>query len=63
MDNLINEYFIECYDILSSHLVDIFNAILDTGHFPAEWSCGVIVPIFKKKTTLATFEIIEALLL
>lgn len=47
-DNLLNEYFIECYDILSAHLVDIFNAVLNSGHFPSDWSNGIIVPIFKK---------------
>ena len=47
-DNLLNEYFIESFDILGSHLVDIFNAILDSGHFPELWTKGVLVPIFKK---------------
>ena len=47
-DMLINEYFIECFDILSSHLLDMFNKILDSGHFPLKWSEGVIVPVFKK---------------
>ena len=30
------EYFIETFDILCDHLVDIFNAILDTGNFPVQ---------------------------
>ena len=47
-DQLLNEYFIESLDILSSHLVDIFNAILNSGYFPNQWSEGIIVPIFKK---------------
>ena len=47
-DNLLNENFIESFDILGSHLVDIFNAILDSGHFPELWTKGVLVPIFKK---------------
>ena len=47
-DKLINEYFKASADILSSHLADIFNIILDSGHFPESWSKGVIVPVFKK---------------
>ena len=47
-DQLLNEYFIETCAILSSHLVDIFNSILDAGYFPDSWSEGFIVPIVKK---------------
>ena len=47
-DQLLNEYFIESLDKLSSHLVDICNAILYSGYFPNQWSEGIIVPIFKK---------------
>ena len=32
-DQLLNEYFIESFDILSGHLVDVFNAILNSGFF------------------------------
>ena len=32
-DQLSNEYFIESCDILLGHLVDIFNGILNSGHF------------------------------
>ena len=45
-DMLINEYYIESMDILASHLVDIFNAILNSGYFPSNWSKGIIVPVF-----------------
>ena len=48
-DQLLNEYFIESVDILSGHLVDLFNAILNSGFFPSQWSEGIIVPLFKKK--------------
>ncbi|KAL4219933.1 hypothetical protein ACF0H5_020345 [Mactra antiquata] len=48
IDNLLNEYFIETFDILSSHIVDLFNKILSSGHFPSTWSKGYITPIFKK---------------
>ena len=47
-DQLLNEYFIESLDILSGHLVDLFNAILNSGNFPSQWSEGYIVPLFKK---------------
>ena len=47
-DELLNEYFIESADILSGHLADIFNAILNSGVFPSQWSEGIIVPLFKK---------------
>ena len=48
IDQLLNEYFIESFDILSAHLVDLFNAILSSGVFPKQWSEGTIVPLFKK---------------
>ena len=32
-DCLLNEYFIECIDILASHLCDIFNIIIESGFF------------------------------
>ena len=47
-DQLLNEYFIESLDILSGHLVDLFNAILNSGQFPNLWTEGIIVPLFKK---------------
>lgn len=47
-DLLINEYFIESFDTLCSHLIDVFNAVLSSGHFPEQWSQGIIVLLFKK---------------
>ena len=47
-DFLLNDYFIESIDILSGHLCDIFNAILNSGFFPEEWTEGVIIPLHKK---------------
>lgn len=47
-DQLLNEYFIESFDILSGHIVDIFNAILNSGVFPRQWTEGILVPLFKK---------------
>jgi len=39
---------IESFDIILPHLVDLFNAILNSGCFPDEWSRGIIVPLHKK---------------
>ena len=47
-DFLLNEYFIEGIDILSSHLCDLFNSILNSGYFPDQWSEGIIVPVHKR---------------
>lgn len=33
-DNLLNEFFIESFDILSPYLLKLFNAVLNSGHFP-----------------------------
>ena len=41
-DELLYEYFIESADILSGHLADIFNTILNSGVFPSQWSEGII---------------------
>ena len=46
-DLLLNEYFIETFDMLGSHFY-ILNAILDTGMYHEIWTKGTIVPIFKK---------------
>lgn len=47
-DCILNEYFIDCVDILSSHLCDVFNGILLSGYFPEKWTEGVIIPLHKK---------------
>ena len=47
-DCILNEYFIECIDILSSHLCDVFNSILTSGYFPEKWTEGIIIPLHKK---------------
>jgi hypothetical protein len=51
-DQLLNEYFIESCDILSSHLADVFNTILNCGFFPDQWSEGIVVPLLKKVTPM-----------
>jgi len=50
-DCLLNEYLLECKDIISSHICDIFNAILNSGVYPEKWTEGIIVPIHKKGNT------------
>ena len=40
--------YMETFDILGGHLLDMFNAILDTGIYPEIWTKGTIIPIFKK---------------
>ena len=47
-DNLLNEYFIESFDILGAHITDMFYKIFSAGFFPQSWSLGYIVPIYKK---------------
>jgi hypothetical protein len=58
-DFLLNEYFIESIDILTSHICYIFNCLLDTGFFPDSWTEGIIIPLHKKGT-LITLTLIEA---
>jgi len=36
-NNLLNDYFIESSDILSTHITDIYNKVLSTGYFPGSW--------------------------
>ena len=50
-DEVMTKYLIESIDILSSHICDIFNGILDSGVFPDKWSEGIIIPIHKKGAT------------
>ena len=45
---MLNEYFIECSDILSPYLCKLFNTVLDSGCFPDVWSEGIVIPLFKK---------------
>ena len=42
------EYFKECIDYLDKPFVRLFNYILDKRTFPASWSKGVIIPVYKK---------------
>jgi len=36
-DMLLNEYFIECIDILAPFICNIFNAVFNSGCYPEEW--------------------------
>ncbi|MCG7875528.1 MAG: reverse transcriptase family protein, partial [Candidatus Thiodiazotropha endolucinida] len=47
-DCLLNEYFLESVDILAPYLCDLFNAILNSGYFPEQWTEGIIIPLHKK---------------
>ena len=47
-DMLLNEFFIHGVNELLPYLYNLFNKILDLGHFPEVWSKGYVVPIHKK---------------
>ena len=47
-DKLLNEFFIHGKEILLSTLHILFNAVLDKGYFPKEWTLGEIIPLHKK---------------
>ena len=47
-DCLLNEFFIEFKEYILPYLYDMFNIILNSGHFPDDWSKAVIIPVFKK---------------
>ena len=47
-DCLLNEYFLESVDIVAPYLCDLFNAILNPGYVPEQWTVGIIIPLHKK---------------
>ena len=47
-DVLLNEFFIHGVNELLHYLYNLFNKVLDLGHFPEVWSEGYVVPIHKK---------------
>ena len=47
-DMLLNEFFIHGVNELLHYLYNLFNKILDLGHFPEVGSEGYVVPIHKK---------------
>jgi hypothetical protein len=48
MDNLLNEFFVHHNQELTAVNTELFNTMLDTGHFPESWRVAAIVPVFKK---------------
>ena len=48
IDNILKEVIRIRKEAIKRHLVNLFNRILDTGKYPALWSFGLIVPIYKK---------------
>ena len=49
IDKIVNEHIKSTSDVFLSIYVKLFNQILDTGHFPNQWSTGRIHPIYKNK--------------
>ena len=49
-DNILNEFISYGRDEIIHILVDLFNKLYDAGHYPTQWTTGVIVPIYKKRT-------------
>ena len=47
-DRLLNEFFIHGQHVLLPYIESIFNAILNNGYFPSDWSVGEIIPLHKK---------------
>ena len=47
-DKLLNEFFINGKEVLSTTLLILFNKLFEMGHFPEEWSEGYIIPLHKK---------------
>ena len=48
VDGILNEFLIFSSALMKEKILEIFNAILDTGEFPELWATGEIVPVFKK---------------
>ena len=46
-DSISNEMIKCSINVLGSSIQMLFNAILKSEHFPAEWSKGIIIPLFK----------------
>ena len=47
-DKILNEFLIHGKDLLSDHLLKLFNKLFEIGYFPHAWSEGYIVPLHKK---------------
>ena len=49
LDYIANEHIKATSELFLPLYVKLFNSILDTGHFPDQWSTGCIHPIYKNK--------------
>ena len=49
VDMIINEFIKNSPPEMLTLLVKFFNLILETGIIPADWTVGIIIPIYKKK--------------
>ena len=47
IDDILNEYFVNAADVLIEPLHTLFNKILESRSFPAQWATGLIVPLHK----------------
>ena len=47
-DKLLNEFFINGKEVLSTTLLILFNKLFEMDYFPEEWSEGYIIPLHKK---------------
>ena len=47
-DNLLNEFFIHGSPHLLSCTLRLFNCVFESGHFPEDWTIGLLVPLHKK---------------
>ena len=48
---MLNEFLLRAGDILSAHLTDLLNMILNTGVFPDKWMEGILVALYKNRST------------
>ena len=51
-DKLLNEFFINGKEVLSTTLLILFNKLFEMGYFPEEWSEGYIIPLHKKEVLM-----------
>ena len=49
LDKIVNEHIKASSDMFLPIYVKLFNQILETGHFPNQWSTSCIHPIYKNK--------------
>ena len=47
-DNILSKFISYGRDEFKHILVNLYNKLYDAGHYPTQWTTGVIVPIYKK---------------